>query len=184
MIQDFETEFSYLNSRIHRWNGRFWTLNYLLFRVGRTGWSPWISDAFFTCDSCLIFFDLIRVYRIEKLKSKCFVWLKPTSFVVLPQWESTFGITELVNPSRSFLKKNWEDHKKNQNPNRAVCFKTSIKLSSGLHLNISLFQVSRIFKNFDRKTKHHLKMLPLTLIAGWSVRLSLIKLIDRSKLSG
>ena len=93
------------------------------------------------------FFDLIRVYRIEKLKSKCFVWLKPTSFVVLPQWESTFGITELVNPSRSFLKKNWEDHKKNQNPNRAVCFKTSIKLSSGLHLNISLFQVSR-FKNF------------------------------------
>ena len=130
------------------------------------------------------FFDLIWVYRIEKLKSKCFVWLKPTSFVVLPQWESTFGITELVNPSRSFLKKNWEDHKKNQNPNRAVCFKTSIKLSSGLHLNISLFQVSRIFKNFDRKTKHHLKMLPLTLIAGWSVRLSLIKLIDRSKLSG
>ena len=47
-----------------------------------------------------------------------------------------------------FEKKNWEDHKKNQNPNRAVCFKTSIKLSSGLHLNISLFQVSRISKFF------------------------------------
>ena len=103
------------------------------------------------------FLDLIWVYgkpNWKKLKSKCFVWLKPTSFVVLPQWESTFGITELVNPSRSFLKKKWEDHKKNQNPNRAVCFKTSIKLSSGLHLNISLFQVSRISKIFiSMKTK-------------------------------
>ena len=95
------------------------------------------------------FLDLIWVYgkpNWKKLKSKCFVWLKPTSFVVSPQWESTFGITELVNPSRSFfLKKNWEDHKKNQNPNRVVCFKTSIKLTSGLHLNISIFLVTKIW---------------------------------------